>query len=100
MTCAFTSLAPATSSTSRSDGRRKRPIYRRAKPSNFPAWRGPDLSSQPFRVRLRIAILCVLDEEHHQERHNCRSRVDDELPGVGPAEERSRYCPDDDYQDC
>src|SRR3954454_1074840 len=36
----------------------------------------------------RVAALRALDQENHQERDNRCPRVDDELPGVGPAEYR------------
>jgi len=44
----------------------------------------------------RIAILGILDEEHHQERHDGRAGVDDELPGIGIAEEWAGQGPEDD----
>ena len=38
--------------------------------------------------RLGVAVLRVLDQEHHQERDDRRAGVDDQLPGVAEAEER------------
>jgi hypothetical protein len=29
-----------------------------------------------------VAVLGVLDQEDHQESHDCRARVDDQLPGI------------------
>src|SRR5205814_432341 len=43
--------------------------------------------------RLRIAVLGVLDEEHHQEGHDRGPGVDDELPGVRETEHRTRDRP-------
>ena len=39
---------------------------------------------------LGIAVLRVLDEEHHEERHNGRARINDQLPRVTVAEARAR----------
>ena len=36
-----------------------------------------------------VAVLGVLNEEHHQERNDRRAGVDDELPGVGEMEDRA-----------
>jgi len=36
-----------------------------------------------------VAVLRILDQEHHQERHDRRARVDDELPSLREAEERA-----------
>src|SRR5262245_33999704 len=43
-----------------------------------------------------VAVLGALNQEHHQERDDGGARVDDELPGVREAEERTRNGPDDD----
>ena len=43
-----------------------------------------------------IAVLRVLDEEDHQKSDNGGAGIDDELPGVGVVEDRSRRGPDDD----
>jgi hypothetical protein len=48
--------------------------------------------------RHRVAVLCVLNQEHHQERDDRRSGVDDELPGVAVTEDRSGDGPYDDRQ--
>ncbi len=45
---------------------------------------------------LRVLVLRALDQEHHQERDDGRARVDDELPGVGIAEDRPRRAPHED----
>jgi hypothetical protein len=34
----------------------------------------------------RVAVLRRLDQKDHQERHDCRTRVNDELPGIAEAE--------------
>src|SRR5207248_3274024 len=49
--------------------------------------------------RRRVAILAVLDQEHHQEGDDGRSGVDDQLPGVRIAEDRPGCGPDDDHGD-
>src|SRR5262245_15844264 len=43
--------------------------------------------------RHAVAVLGVLDDEHHQEGDDRRAGVDDELPGIGKAEERSARGP-------
>ena len=48
--------------------------------------------------RPRIAVLRVLDQEHHQERHDRRAGIDDELPRVAEAEHGTADPPDDDDQ--
>ena len=45
---------------------------------------------------LGVAVLRVLDQEHHQERDDRGAGVDDELPGVAEAEDRSSDAPRDD----
>ena len=45
---------------------------------------------------LGVAVLRVLNEEHHEEGDDGRAGVDDELPGVREAEERPGRRPDDD----
>src|SRR5262249_26784182 len=46
----------------------------------------------------RVLVLRALDEEHHQEGDDGGAGVDDQLPGVGEAEQRSGPEPDDDHQ--
>src|SRR5204862_2687147 len=41
-----------------------------------------------------VAVLCVLNQEHHQECHDRRSGIDDQLPRVAELEEWSGDCPD------
>ena len=41
-----------------------------------------------------VAILRVLDQEHHQKGDDRRAGVDDQLPLVGVAEDGTRYGPD------
>jgi hypothetical protein len=41
--------------------------------------------------RLGIAILCILNQEHHQERDDRGPGVDNELPGVTEVEEGAGY---------
>ena len=45
-----------------------------------------------------VAVLGVLDQEHHEEGDDGRPGVDDQLPGIGEAEKRPARGPDDD--DC
>src|SRR5690349_1083299 len=40
--------------------------------------------------RLRIAVLRVLDEEHHEKGDDRRSRIDDELPCIAEVKKRPR----------
>jgi len=49
--------------------------------------------------RHRVAILSVLNQEHHQERHDRGRGVDHELPGVAVSEQRPGQCPDQNQQD-
>ena len=42
-----------------------------------------------------VAVLGVLDQEHHQEGDDRRAGVDHQLPGVGVVEERARDGPDE-----
>jgi hypothetical protein len=44
----------------------------------------------------RVSILCVLNDEDHQERDDCRTCIDDKLPRVGVVKKRSCDCPDRD----
>jgi len=46
--------------------------------------------------RLGVAILCVLDDEHHEKGNDRRSRVDDQLPCVREAEHQAADGPCDD----
>jgi hypothetical protein len=46
-----------------------------------------------------VAILGVLDDEDYQKRHDRGARIDDELPGIGPAKERAGRRPQADAQD-
>src|SRR5437867_1053418 len=58
----------------------------------------PDQLVELQLKRLRVAVLGALDDEDHQKRHDGRAGVDDELPGVGPAEERPGGGPQGDGQ--
>ena len=49
--------------------------------------------------RLGVAVLRVLDQEHHQERHDRRPGVDDQLPRIRKVKERSRGQPSHDQCD-
>jgi hypothetical protein len=40
-----------------------------------------------------VAVLGALNQKHHKERHDRRSGVDDELPGILIAEHRARGGP-------
>ena len=46
--------------------------------------------------RLGIAVLRVLNKEHHQERDDGGASVDDELPGIGEMKGRPSQSPDND----
>jgi hypothetical protein len=48
--------------------------------------------------RFGVAVLGVLDQEHHQERHDRRRRVDHELPGVAEIEQRPADQPGHDQE--
>src|SRR5262249_45182884 len=58
----------------------------------------PDDLVQLDLYRLGVAVLRALDQKHHQEGHDRRSRVDDELPGIAEPEQRTRDGPHDDDQ--
>ena len=51
---------------------------------------------QFVELRLDSGAVAILDEEDHREGHDRRPRIDDELPCVGEAEERSACGPNDD----
>ena len=42
-----------------------------------------------------VTVLRVLNQKHHQERHDCRGGINDELPGVGEMKRRSGDNPDE-----
>jgi len=46
--------------------------------------------------RLRVAVLSVLNQKHHQEGNDRGSGVDDQLPGVGEMKRRPGDGPDRD----
>jgi hypothetical protein len=46
---------------------------------------------------VRIAVLRILNEKHHQERDDRSPRVDDELPRVRVVKHRARETPHDDH---
>jgi hypothetical protein len=46
-----------------------------------------------------VAVLGVLDQEHHEESDDRGAGVDDELPGIGVAESRAGDRPGRDYDD-
>src|SRR5262245_12348889 len=50
--------------------------------------------------RHRVLVLGALNEEHHQERHDGRSGVDDELPGIGVLEDGPGDSPYEDSAEC
>ena len=45
-----------------------------------------------------VAVLRVLDEEHHQESDDGRAGVDDQLPCIGKAEDRTADGPHRDHK--
>ncbi len=54
--------------------------------------RRTDRSNQLVELELsdlRVAILSILNDEHHQKGHDGRSGVDDQLPGVRESEDRT-----------
>jgi len=62
---------------------------------------GTDLNDQRIQLamhRVHVAVVAVLQEEHHQERHYRGSRVDDQLPGIGESKYGAREHPYDDHQ--
>jgi len=56
----------------------------------LPARAGADQLVQLGLDGAAVPVLGVLDQEHHQEDDNRGAGVDDQLPGVGEAEERAR----------
>ena len=58
----------------------------------------PDQLVELQLKRLRVAVLGALDDEDHQERHDGGTGIDDELPGIGPAEEWPGRAPHGDGQ--
>jgi len=46
-----------------------------------------------------VAVLCVLNQKHHQKRNDCRGGVDDQLPGVREMKRRPGNDPDQDNQE-
>lgn len=50
--------------------------------------------------RFGVTVLCILDEKYHEERHNRRSGIDDELPGIGIVVIGAQDAPDNDDHDC
>jgi hypothetical protein len=42
---------------------------------------------------VRVTILRILNEKHHQERKNRGASVNDQLPSIRELEVRSCYCP-------
>jgi len=50
--------------------------------------------------RFGVAVLSVLDQEHHQKSDDGRGGVDDELPGIGKMKSGASEQPNGDYQDC
>ena len=47
--------------------------------------------------RFAVAVLRVLNQEHHEKSYDGRAGVDDELPGVADTEKRARRSPDNDH---
>src|SRR5206468_2385897 len=58
----------------------------------------PDQLVELQLERLSIPILRALDHEDHQKRHDRGTGIDDELPGIRPAEQRACCAPKDDAQ--
>jgi len=49
--------------------------------------------------RFRIAVLRILDQEHHEEGDNGGAGVNDQLPRIRVMKGGAGYAPDDDYGD-
>lgn len=47
-----------------------------------------------------VAVLGILDQEHHQEGDYCGASIDDELPGVGVVKHWSGTGPNEDDEQC
>lgn len=58
--------------------------------------RGPNQFIELQLHRLAVAVLRVLNQEHHQECHDGRGGIDDQLPRVAEVENRAR---DEPYED-
>jgi hypothetical protein len=54
-------------------------------------------SRRRFQPTLTVQIVASCDEDH-QKRHDCGSRIDDELPDIGPAKEWAGNRPQNDGQ--
>src|SRR6185437_10193850 len=59
---------------------------------------GPQQFIQLQLHRFAVAILRILNQEHHQERHDGRGRVNHQLPGVAVMEKRAGHDPSEDAQ--
>ena len=46
----------------------------------------------------RVVILCILNQEYHQERDDGCAGVDNKLPGIGKTKHRPRHRPNDNDQ--
>ena len=49
--------------------------------------------------RLSIPVMRVLNHLNHQKRHDCRAGIDNELPGIRPAEKWAGHAPQDDAEE-
>ena len=56
----------------------------------------PDQFIELEMERRAVAVLCILDEKHHQKSNNGGSCVDDQLPGVRVVKQRTSDRPDHD----
>jgi hypothetical protein len=61
---------------------------------------GPNEFIELELKRLRVAVLGVLDQEHHEKSDNRGAGIDDELPGVRPLGDWAAYTPDRDDGEC
>ena len=49
--------------------------------------------------RLRVVVLRILNQKDHEECHDRRAGIDDELPGVAIVKDRATYAPRQDHRD-
>jgi hypothetical protein len=50
--------------------------------------------------RFGVAVLGVLNQEHHQEGYNCRRGIDDKLPSIGKVAKGTEGGPGENGSEC